>query len=69
MTPVVVAILAPAVAAAVGFLLGRRASWSAVPVAVAGSGLALAASILLCARAVLDGHLDRTAVHLDVLAP
>jgi NADH-quinone oxidoreductase subunit L len=58
MTPVVVAILAPAVAAAVGFLLGRRWSWAAVPVAVAGSGLALVASVVLCARAVLDGPLD-----------
>jgi NADH-quinone oxidoreductase subunit L len=58
MTPVVVAILAPALAAAVGFLSGRRWSWSAVPIAVAGSGLALAASVLLGARAVLDSPLD-----------
>ena len=54
MTPVVLAILAPAVAAAVGFLSGRRWSWTAVPVAVAGAGVSLAAAIVLCARAVFD---------------
>src|SRR5215210_7056933 len=58
MASVVAAILAPAVAAAIGFLFGRRWSWSAVPIAVSGSGLALAASVLLCSRAVLDGPLD-----------
>jgi len=53
-TAVVLAILAPAVAAAVGFLSGRRWAWTAVPVAVAGAGVSLAAAIVLCARAVLD---------------
>ena len=50
MTPVVVAILAPAVAAAVGFLVGRRWSWAAVPVAVAGSGLALEQALQLAGQ-------------------
>jgi NADH-quinone oxidoreductase subunit L len=60
MTPVVVAVLAPAVAAAVGFLSGRRWPWAAVPVAVAGAGLSLAATLVLGARAVLDGPLNET---------
>jgi NADH-quinone oxidoreductase subunit L len=60
MTPVVVAVLAPAVAAAIGFLSGRRWAWTAVPVAVAGAGLSLVATLVLCARAVLDGPVNET---------
>ena len=60
MTPVVVAVLAPAVAAAIGFLSGRRWPWTAVPVAVAGAGLSLAATLVLCGRAVLDAPVNET---------
>jgi len=56
-TAVVLAILAPTVAAAVGFFSGRRWPRTAVPVAVAGAGVALAAAVVLCARAVRDAPL------------
>ena len=58
MTAVVLAVLAPALAAAVGFLSGRRWPGTAVPVAVAGAGLALVSAVVLCARAVRDAPLD-----------
>jgi NADH-quinone oxidoreductase subunit L len=56
-TLVVAAILAPALAAVAGFLLGRRAPRAVAPIAVVGTGIALAVTVVLAARAVADAPL------------
>ncbi|MGH8937900.1 MAG: hypothetical protein ACRDV2_00960, partial [Actinomycetes bacterium] len=57
MTLVVLAVLAPFVAALAGFLLGGRWPRLVVPVAVGGTGVALVATAGLAVRAVLDAPL------------
>ena len=57
MTPAVVAIAGPAVAAAIGFLIGRRWPRTAVPVGVSGAALALVACAVLAWEAVASGPL------------
>ncbi len=60
MTAVYVALLAPALAAVVGFLGGRLQPRIVVPVAIAGTTLSLVATVVLAARAVTtDGLLER----------
>ena len=54
MTAVYVALLAPFVAAVVGLLAGPWRPGLAVPLAVAGTGTALLATLVLATRAVLD---------------
>jgi NADH-quinone oxidoreductase subunit L len=56
-TVVCVAVLAPGVAALVGFFLGRRWPRTQVPVAVAGAAAALGAALVLAVRAVVDAPL------------
>jgi NADH-quinone oxidoreductase subunit L len=59
-TAVYVALLAPALAALVGFLGGRRSSRLVVPVAVAGTTLSLLATLVMAGRAVTtDGLFER----------
>jgi NADH-quinone oxidoreductase subunit L len=62
-TAVYVALLAPALAALVGFLGGRRWPQVVVPVAVAGTTLSLVATVVLAARAVTtDGLFERASL-------
>jgi NADH-quinone oxidoreductase subunit L len=59
-TAVYVALLAPALAAAVGLLGGRLHPWSVVPVAIGGTTVSLLAAVVLAARAISDnGLLER----------
>jgi NADH-quinone oxidoreductase subunit L len=60
-TPVYVALLAPALAAVVGFLGGRLQPRLVVPVAVAGTTVSLVATLALAARAVTDSPLREQA--------
>jgi NADH-quinone oxidoreductase subunit L len=55
--PVVVAILAPALAAVIGLGAGRRFSRLVVPVAIGGSAVAFLAALVLAARAVSSAPL------------
>jgi NADH-quinone oxidoreductase subunit L len=61
MTPVYVALLAPALAAVVGFLCGRLQPRIVIPVAVAGTTLSLVATLVLAAHAVTDSPLREQA--------
>jgi NADH-quinone oxidoreductase subunit L len=59
-TAVYVALLAPALAAVVGFLGGRRWQRVVVPVAVAGTSVSLLVALVMAGRAVTtDGLLER----------
>ena len=63
MTAVYVALLAPALAALVGFLGGRRWPRLVVPVAVAGTSVSLVATFVMAGRAVTtDGLLERSSL-------
>jgi NADH-quinone oxidoreductase subunit L len=53
-TVVYVTVLAPFVAALVGFFLGRRWPRTPVPIAVAGAAVALGGAVVLAARAIAD---------------
>ena len=61
MTVVYVAVLAPLVAALLGFFLGRRWQRTPVPVSVAGAAAALGATCVLAVRAVVDAPLREAA--------
>ena len=54
MTVVYVALLAPALAAVVGILLGRLRPRLVIPVAVAGTSVSLVATVVLAARSITD---------------
>ena len=58
MTGVYVAVLGPFLAAAAGLLLGPRRPGLVVPVALAGAGAALFATVVLAARAVWEAPLS-----------
>ena len=63
MTAVYVALLAPALAAVVGILIGRLRPRLVVPVAVAGTSVSLVATVVLAARAVTtDGLLEQASL-------
>ena len=63
MTPVYVALLAPALAAVAGLLGGRRWPRLVVPAAVGGAAVSLVATVVLAARAVGgDGLMERARV-------
>ena len=63
MTAVYVALLAPALAAVVGILIGRLRPRFVVPVAVAGTSVSLVATVVLAARAVTtDGLLEQASL-------
>ena len=57
MTVVYVAVLAPFVAAVLGFFLGRRWPQTPVPVAVAGAVATISATLVLAVRVVVDAPL------------
>jgi len=62
-TAVYVALLAPALAAVVGILIGRLRPRLVVPVAVAGTSVSLVATVVLAARAVTtDGLLEQASL-------
>jgi NADH-quinone oxidoreductase subunit L len=62
-TAVYVALLAPALAAVVGILIGRLRPRFVVPVAVAGTSVSLVATVMLAARAVTtDGLLEQASL-------
>jgi NADH-quinone oxidoreductase subunit L len=59
-TPVYVALLAPALAAVIGLLGGRQWPRLVVPVAIAGTAISLVAAVVLAVRAVTEsGMLER----------
>jgi NADH-quinone oxidoreductase subunit L len=60
-TVVYVTVLAPFVAALVGFFLGRRWPRTSVPVAVAGAAAALGGAVVLAARVIADAPLHDAA--------
>ena len=63
MTPVYVALLAPALAALVGFLGGRRWARLVVPVAVGGTTVSLVTALVLATRVVTtDGLIERASL-------
>ena len=63
MTAVYVALLAPALAALVGILIGRLRPRLVVPTAVAGTSVSLAATVVLATRAVTtDGLLEQASL-------
>jgi NADH-quinone oxidoreductase subunit L len=62
-TAVYVALLAPALAALVGILIGRLRPRLVVPIAVAGTSVSLAATVVLATRAVTtDGLLEQASL-------